>query len=75
MTATMHDTVAGFSREAVEELSRRKNEAQWVRDRRLAAWDRYEELSMPQRNEEEWRRTDFRALKLEKLRPFGALTS
>ncbi len=73
MTATMHDTVAGFSREAVEELSRRKNEAQWVRDRRLAAWDRYEELSMPQRNEEEWRRTDFRALKLEKLRPFGAL--
>ena len=73
MTATMNDTVAGFSREAVEELSRRKNEAQWVRDRRLAAWDSYEELAMPQRNDEEWRRTDFRALKLEQLRPFGAM--
>ncbi|MGI9253237.1 MAG: SufB/SufD family protein, partial [Thermomicrobiales bacterium] len=63
-------TLTGFTREAVEELSRRKQEPSWLRDRRLAAWDVFESLPWPQRSDEEWRRTDFRALKFDKLAPF-----
>jgi Fe-S cluster assembly protein SufD len=73
MSATTIDTMAaltGFSREAVEELSRLKGEPDWVRQQRLAAWAVYEALPFPQRTDEEWRRTDLRALKLDRLRPF-----
>ena len=35
-------TLTGFSREALEDLSRRKAEPDWVRDARLAAWGTYE---------------------------------
>ncbi|MCC6775828.1 MAG: Fe-S cluster assembly protein SufD [Hyphomicrobiales bacterium] len=63
-------TLTGFSREAVEALSRSKGEPDWLRDRRLQAWDAFERLPMPQRTDEEWRRTDIRALKLDRLRPF-----
>ncbi len=63
----------GFSREAVVELSRRKDEPDWVREARLAAWDRYEALPMPARSDEEWRRTDLRRLKLDQQLPFAGL--
>ncbi len=73
MSATMSEaTLTGFSREAVEELSRLKNEPEWLREKRLAAWDVFESLPWPQRTDEEWRRTDFRALKFDKLRPIAA---
>ena len=72
-TVTTYDTTqTGFSREAVEELSRRKGEPDWLRDARLAAWETYERLPMPQRTDEEWRRTDLRPLKLDRLVPFAA---
>jgi len=48
---------SGPSREAVEALSRARNEPSWMRDFRLAAWARYEELPLPDRSEELWRRT------------------
>ncbi len=70
-TTTMTTTLAGFSREAVEELSRRKGDPDWVRDARLAAWETYESLPMPKRTDEEWRRTDLRGLKLDRLVPFA----
>ncbi len=70
-TTTMTTTLAGFSREAVEELSRRKGEPDWVREARLAAWETYESLPMPKRTDEEWRRTDLRGLKLDRLAPFA----
>ena len=72
-TITKDETTAltGFSREAVEELSRRKGEPDWVREARLAAWETYERLPMPQRTDEEWRRTDLRGLKLDRLVPFA----
>jgi Fe-S cluster assembly protein SufD len=65
--------LTGFSREAVEELSRLKGEPAWVREQRLAAWAVYEALPFPQRTDEEWRRTDLRGLKLDRLRPFLGL--
>jgi Fe-S cluster assembly protein SufD len=72
MTATLTRDAAltGFSREAVEALSHWKQEPEWVRQARLAAWETYEQLPMPKRTDEEWRRTDTRTLKLDVLRPF-----
>jgi Fe-S cluster assembly protein SufD len=58
-------TRAGFTREAVEEISGLKNEPEWMRARRLEAFDTYETMPLPARNEEEWRRTDVSRLKLD----------
>lgn len=61
----------GFSREGVEALSRAKGEPAWVLEARLAAWEIYEAAPMPTGQDEEWRRTSLRALKLDQVRPFG----
>ncbi|HEY7413738.1 MAG TPA: SufD family Fe-S cluster assembly protein, partial [Ktedonobacteraceae bacterium] len=37
----------GFSREAVEELSRQKGEPEWMLEKRLQAWDIYEKTPAP----------------------------
>ncbi|MGI8485895.1 MAG: Fe-S cluster assembly protein SufD [Thermomicrobiales bacterium] len=66
-------TLTGFSREAVEALSQAKNEPQWVLDARLAAWEVYESLPFPTRQDEEWRRTDLRRLKLDRFAPFAGV--
>ena len=71
----------GFSRAAVEELSRLKNEPDWMLQKRLKAWDLYESLPAPL-----GRRGDLGTLKtlanfqFQQLRPFvpavsGASTS
>src|SRR5260370_13501842 len=38
---------SGFSRSAVEELSRRKGEPEWMLQKRLEAWDVYESTPTP----------------------------
>ncbi len=70
MATAIQELTKGFSREAVEELSRRRNEPTWLRTRRLAAWEAYLALPMPARTDEEWRRTDIRDLPLESVMPF-----
>ncbi|MCO5223300.1 MAG: Fe-S cluster assembly protein SufD [Thermomicrobiales bacterium] len=70
MSATLTQET-GFSRDAVVALSEMKNEPTWLRDARLQAWDVYESIPMPARTDEEWRRTDVRALKLGNLHPFS----
>ncbi len=70
-TYTEPATLAGFTREGVEALSRAKQEPDWVLAARLNAFEIYERLPMPGRNDEEWRRTSLRGLKLEKLAPFA----
>src|SRR5215211_1901166 len=72
-TLTKTTALTGFSREAVEELSRSKGEPQWVLEARLAAWETYEQLPFPQRTDEEWRRTDLKRLKLDQQVPFAGL--
>lgn len=47
----------------VEALSERNNEPKWLRESRHVAWEAYEELPMPSRNQEEWRRTDYRGIR------------
>lgn len=58
-----------FTKEAVESLSAKLNEPDWMRDFRLAAWETYESLPVPTTNDEAWRRTDLRRLKLDQHGP------
>ncbi|MCA9264215.1 MAG: Fe-S cluster assembly protein SufD [Planctomycetales bacterium] len=46
-----------------------RQEPAWVTERRQAAWDAFESLGWPQRNEEEWIRTDIRLFKLDAFQP------
>ena len=57
-----------FTREAMTALSERVGEPQWMRDKRQVAWAIFEEMPMPTTGDEDWRRTDIRALKWEQLR-------
>jgi Fe-S cluster assembly protein SufD len=72
-TITKDASLTGFSREAVEALSKAKGEPAWVLEQRLKAWAVYENLPFPARTDEEWRRTDIRGLKLDKIRPFAGV--
>lgn len=65
--------LAGFTRETLEALIASRNEPEWVQQARRAAFDVYERLPMPTRTDEEWRRTDLRSLKLDRLVPFAGL--
>ena len=51
-----------YSRADVEFLSQRNNEPDWLREKRLRAWQTYENTPMPYL-EEEWRRTDYRHIR------------
>ncbi|CAN5791843.1 Fe-S cluster assembly protein SufD [soil metagenome] len=70
MATAVEERTKGFTREAVEELARRRNEPDWLRTRRLAAWEAYMAIPMPVRTDEEWRRTDIRDLPLEAVMPY-----
>src|SRR5439155_11943215 len=50
------------TRDDVEAISR--DEPAWLRERRLEAWRLYESMDLPDPGDEEWRRTDVRALDL-----------
>ncbi len=73
MVTITQSATKGFSREAVEELSHRRNEPDWLREKRVAAWETYEQIPMPKRTDEEWRRTDIRMLPIDDVTPFGEL--
>ena len=73
MEASVKEATKGFSRRAVEKLSGLREEPDWVRDRRLAAWDAFEAIPMPTRSDEEWRRTDIRRLPIDAVAPFATL--
>src|SRR5262249_42516439 len=62
----------GFTDEAVAELiARRDDEPEWMRERRLEAWKTYQQIPMPTRQDEEWRRTDLRSLRLDEVAPYA----
>ena len=65
----------GFTEEAVTELIARRGEPEWMRQRRLDAWKTYSAIPMPTRQDEEWRRTDLRALKLDDVTPYADAAS
>jgi Fe-S cluster assembly protein SufD len=67
----VEDMTLGLSREAVEHLSAAKDEPAWMLENRLRAWQLFETLPMPGRQNEEWRRTDISKLRLEDLALFA----
>ncbi|HLQ34220.1 MAG TPA: Fe-S cluster assembly protein SufD [Chloroflexota bacterium] len=59
-----------FTREAVEQLSSERSELTWLRQARLAAWERFEAMPMPDSSrDEDWRRTDISKLDLAAFAP------
>ncbi len=72
MATSIKEITRGFSRDAVVQLSESRHEPEWLLDLRLEAWAEYEALPMPERTEEEWRRTDIRDLPLQAVQPFAA---
>ena len=73
MEASVQEVTKGFTRRAVEELSYRRHEPDWVREKRIEAWSAYETIPMPVRTDEEWRRTDIRRLPVDDVAPFAGL--
>jgi Fe-S cluster assembly protein SufD len=57
------------SEATVRELSAKNDEPVWLKERRLDAWRAYAAMDLPDAGDEEWRRTDVRALPLEGLTP------
>lgn len=61
----------GLDRSTVEALSAFANEPGWMRELRLAAYEAFESTPLPTIRDEEWRRTDVRALRLGDVVPFA----
>lgn len=64
-------TLVGFHKDALEALSRANGEPDWMRARRLEAWHVYNETPLPASNDELWRRTSLKDLKLDDVVPFA----
>lgn len=65
----------GFTEEAIAQLIADRGEPAWMTARRRAAWQAYNDIPMPTRNDEEWRRTDLRRLRLDATSPFGDISA
>jgi Fe-S cluster assembly protein SufD len=73
-TPLLAQSVRGFSEEVVRELSRLKEEPDWLLERRLAAWQSYQATPMPTLSDEDWRRTDISDIPFAELLPYGRAT-
>jgi len=70
-TPLLTQGLRGFSEEAVCELSRLHDEPDWLRERRLNAWQVYQATPMPSLQDEDWRRTDIREIPFDDLLPYS----
>lgn len=68
--STVTTNSKGFTEEVLNEISWAKDEPEWLRRRRAEAWSAWQQLPMPGRKDEEWRRTDISALDLGGVVPF-----
>lgn len=66
MTTTMQ---RGFDQETFEAFLQSRDEPDWLRAERRAAWEVFCEKAWPARDNEEWRRTDIRLFHLENYAP------
>ena len=65
---TVTSEIQGFTKADFEAfLATRAGEPEWLTAIRRTAWERFEELSWPARNDEEWMRTDIRMFHLNKF--------
>ena len=68
MSGTMASTiVTGFTQEAFDAFLSARREPPWLTELRRGAWKAFQELPMPDRQQEEWRRTDIRGFRFEKF--------
>lgn len=65
------ERVAGFSEATVRAVSAARNEPEWMLERRLAAWRRFEELPWPKPTDEAWRRTRLTGFDLKNFQPIA----
>ncbi len=71
MVVTTTAIGGSLSREAVEQLSARFGEPDWLLRRRLEAWRLFEEAPMPDPLSDEWKHTDVSRLTLNDLLPYA----
>lgn len=63
VTATAPAAPAAFNRDALEKLLSSSAAPASIHQRQRASWERFAALGMPQRNDENWMRTDLRLFK------------
>ncbi|WZO96156.1 Fe-S cluster assembly protein SufD [Isosphaeraceae bacterium EP7] len=61
--------IGGFSEAAFEASLASRDEPRWLVDRRRAAFQAFKSTPLPTTRDDEWRRTDIRALKLDNFGP------
>jgi Fe-S cluster assembly protein SufD len=61
-----------YTRNDVEALSAKNQEPKWLLESRLAAWELYEGMPMPNLKEEDWRRTDYTSIHWDEASPLIA---
>src|SRR5688572_18930173 len=59
----------GFSKDTFDALVAARGEPAWLADQRREHLRTFEQLGWPQRNDEEWIRTDIRLFKLDQFTP------
>lgn len=68
MTMAEAATARGFTQQSFDAfLASRAEQPQWLIDQRREAWETFLRLPMPSMQEEEWRRTDIRLLRLDRF--------
>ena len=60
-------TATGFTQDAFDAFLASRDEPQWCLDARREAWDAFQQLDWPSRNDEEWMRTDIRTFRLDRF--------
>jgi Fe-S cluster assembly protein SufD len=73
-TTTAPAATGGFTEAAFEAFLKTRDEPGWLLDRRREAFEAFRTLPWPTARDEEWRRTDIRALKLDAFAPPPAAT-
>src|SRR5579875_622739 len=69
--ATIQQT-GGFTEDAFHHFLKGRDEPSWLVERRREAFARFRAFPWPSGRDEEWRRTDIRALKLDAFAPPAA---
>ena len=64
METTTH---LGFNKDTLDAFVDGRGEPCWLQEQRRAAWSTYCQKGWPARDDEEWRRTDIRLLRIEKF--------
>ncbi len=69
---TLNSATGGFTEDAFHRFMKGRDEPAWLAERRREAFARFRAFPHPGAREEEWRRTDIRALKLDAFAPPAA---